>query len=90
MHWSWWFLKSLPGTQECYALKLIDKNFIIENSKQSTVLNERNIMASLNNRFVVHLHYAFESKFYLVFVQEYCAGGEIFYHLRRFKQLTED
>jgi len=35
------------------------------------------------------LHYAFETKFYIAFVLEYCAGGELFYHLRKLKRLNE-
>ena len=46
-------------------------------------------MAKLDNPFIVNLEYSFESKHYLVFVLEYCAGGELFYHLRKFKRMTE-
>ena len=72
-----------------YALKLIDKKFILENNKNSIVENERDIMVRLDNPFIVNLEYSFESKHYLVFVLEYCAGGELFYHLRKFKKMTE-
>jgi serum/glucocorticoid-regulated kinase 2 len=40
--------------------------------------------------FLLKVEYTFESKSYLGFVMEYCAGGELFYHLRRIKRMTED
>ena len=47
-------------------------------------------MSRLNHTLVLNLEYAFESKHFIVFVLEYCSGGELFYHLRRFKKLSED
>lgn len=35
------------------------------------------------------MHFAFETKFYIAFVLEYCSGGELFYHLRRQGRLSE-
>ncbi|KAM3135462.1 hypothetical protein pb186bvf_012481 [Paramecium bursaria] len=72
-----------------YALKLIDKKFIMENSKEIIVQNERDIMARMDNQFVTPLHYAFETKYYIAFVLDYCAGGELFYHLRKLRRLNE-
>ncbi|CAK72296.1 unnamed protein product (macronuclear) [Paramecium tetraurelia] len=72
-----------------YALKLIDKKFIIDNNKEIIVQNERDIMIKMENQYIIPLHYAFESKFYIAFVLDYCAGGELFYHLRKLKKLNE-
>ncbi|CAK59888.1 unnamed protein product (macronuclear) [Paramecium tetraurelia] len=73
-----------------YALKLIDKNFIMENQKEVIVQNERDVMVNVNNEFITPLHFAFETKYYIAFVLDYCAGGELFYHLRKLKRLTEE
>jgi len=40
-------------------------------------------MSILNHPFIVKMQYAFESRKYLVFVLEYCSGGELFYLLRK-------
>jgi len=72
-----------------YALKLIDKKFIIDNKKEVIVSNERNIMTSIAHPFLLKLEFAFESKSYIGFTMEYCAGGELFYHLRRIKRMQE-
>lgn len=47
-------------------------------------------MVELDNPFITKLYYAFESKFYLAFVMEFCPGGEIFYHLKKFKKMNEE
>ena len=73
-----------------FALKLIDKQFIIKNKKEVIVKNERNIMTEINHPFIISLEYAFESRNHIGFVMEYCAGGELFFHLRKLKCLTEE
>ena len=42
-----------------YALKVIDKKFIIENQKDEIIINERHIMIQLSHPFIVKLNYAF-------------------------------
>lgn len=56
------YLVKKKDTGKFYALKLIDKEFIIAKKKQQIVLNERNIMTLLNSPFLLHLAYAFESR----------------------------
>ncbi|CAK94061.1 unnamed protein product (macronuclear) [Paramecium tetraurelia] len=72
-----------------YAMKLIDKNFILKSNKEIIICNEKYVMEHLNSQYLAKLFYSFETKFYLVFVMEYCAGGELFFHLRKWKRLTE-
>ncbi|CAD8171299.1 unnamed protein product [Paramecium octaurelia] len=73
-----------------YAMKLIEKSPIIQQNKQSIIQNERDIMSILNHPFIVKMQYAFESRKYLVFVLEYCSGGELFYLLRKVKRMKEE
>lgn len=47
-------------------------------------------MTLINHPYLLKLEYAFESKNYLGFAMEYCAGGELFFHLRRIKRMNED
>ncbi|CAD8070948.1 unnamed protein product [Paramecium sonneborni] len=73
-----------------YAMKLIDKEFILQHKKQGIVQNERDIMTVLDHPFIIKLEYAFESKNFIVFVLEFCSGGELFWQLRQVKRMTED
>jgi serum/glucocorticoid-regulated kinase 2 len=42
-----------------YALKIIDKKFILENQKEDIIMNERQIMMQTNHPFIVKLEFAF-------------------------------
>ncbi|CAD8173792.1 unnamed protein product [Paramecium octaurelia] len=84
------YLVRKKDTGKFYALKLIDKEFIIAKKKQQIVLNERNIMTLLNSPFLLHLSYAFESRQFVVFVLEFCQGGELFYQLKQIKRMSEE
>lgn len=46
-------------------------------------------MVALDNQYITPLHCSFETKHYIVFALEYCAGGELFYHLRKLRRLSE-
>ncbi|CAD8198047.1 unnamed protein product [Paramecium pentaurelia] len=72
-----------------YAMKLIDKEFILQHKKQGIVQNERDIMTVLDHPFIIKLEYAFESKNFIIFVLEFCSGGELFWQLRQVKRMTE-
>lgn len=65
-----------------FAMKLIEKHSIFQQNKHSIIQNERMIMSTTHHPFIVKMQYAFESSSYLVFVLEYCSGGELFYLLR--------
>ena len=39
-------------------------------------------MSALNHPFLIKMEAAFETSKYIVFVLEYCYGGEMFYLLR--------
>ncbi|EAR98079.1 Serine/Threonine kinase domain protein (macronuclear) [Tetrahymena thermophila SB210] len=85
------YLVQKKDNGKMYALKLIEKKFILTNKKEQIVQNERNIMTMMQGHpFLLQLDYAFESKNYIAFAMEYCAGGEMFYHLRKIKKMTEE
>ncbi|CAK95177.1 unnamed protein product (macronuclear) [Paramecium tetraurelia] len=73
-----------------FAMKIIDKSFIIKNNKESMINNEKWIMSNLDSQFLTRLHCSFETKYYLVFVMDYCHGGELFFHLRKMGTLSEE
>ncbi|CAD8103316.1 unnamed protein product [Paramecium sonneborni] len=77
-------------TGQFYAMKLIEKSSIISQNKQIIIQNERDIMCNLNHPFIVKIQYAFESRRFLVFILEYCSGGELFFLLRKVKRMNEE
>ena len=49
------------STQKFYALKVIDKSFIINNDKKDIIMNERSIMIKNKHPFVANMDFAFQS-----------------------------
>ena len=47
-------------------------------------------MAKINHPFLLKLEYSFECLNYLGFAMEYCAGGELFYHIHKKGRLLEE
>lgn len=75
-------------------MKVIKKQFIAKREKHIQAATERRVMASLKHPFVVELHWAFQSVMTtqsedLCLVMDFCPGGELFFHLRALKRLTE-
>ena len=73
-----------------YAMKVIDKDVIVKNKKKNIIMNERNIMKSSSHPFLIEMKFAFETAKYLIFVVEYCPGGELFGLIKKYKRLSED
>lgn len=70
-------------------MKVLSKPNIIERKQVQHTLTERRVLGYTNHPFIVNLHYAFQSKLKLFFILDYCPGGELFYHLSRYKRFTE-
>ena len=68
-------------------MKVIDKEVIVKNKKKRIIMNERNIMKSADHPFVIEMKFAFECDKYLVFVMEYCAGGELFGLIKKYRRI---
>lgn len=72
-----------------YAMKVLAKQNIIKRKQVEHTRTERNVLGRLNHPFIVKLHYAFQTEAKLYFVLDYCAGGELFFHLSRMKKFPE-
>ena len=73
-----------------YAMKVIDKEVIVKNKKKNIIMNERNIMKTSTHPFLIEMKFAFETAKYLVFIVEYCPGGELFSLIKKYKRLSEE
>ncbi|PRP82924.1 hypothetical protein PROFUN_06701 [Planoprotostelium fungivorum] len=83
-------LAKKKDSQRLYAMKVVSKNYIVNNNVVMHVLSEKNILKKMSNPFVVSLKYAFQTEDKLVLVMDYVCGGELFFHLCESKRFTED
>jgi serum/glucocorticoid-regulated kinase 2 len=82
------FLCRLKKDGQFYAMKVIDKEVIVKNRKKNIIMNERNIMKDTTHPFLIEMKFAFETEKFLVFIVEYCPGGELFGLIKRYRRLT--
>eukprot|EP00347_Sterkiella_histriomuscorum_P015539 403356649 len=72
-----------------YAMKCLKKSQIKRENKVRHVMNERQILQTVNHPFIVKMKWAFQSEHYLFIILEFCAGGEIFYHMNKVLRFSE-
>lgn len=72
------YLVRLRGTDRLYAMKVLTKKDILEGSRVTRVMTEREILASVHHPFVVSLFATFQTRSKLCLVMEFCEGGEFF------------
>ena len=69
-----------------YAMKVLHKRHLADKGQVSYTHVERQIMASVDHPYLVSLKFAFQTHERLYLVMEYCAGGELFWHLNKYVQ----
>lgn len=69
------------GSGKLYALKLIAFSRLTQPKHLNRTKTERDVLAHVEHKNVVELHYAYRTARHLALVFEYCPGGELFHHL---------
>ncbi|ETL36992.1 AGC protein kinase, variant 1 [Phytophthora nicotianae] len=72
-----------------YAMKVLRKSELVKRNQVGHTMMERKIMSSIDHPFIVGLKYSFQTASKLVMVSDYCCGGEIFFHLKKFRSFSE-
>ena len=76
-------------TLKQYALKEISKAKVIDKKNIQNILTERNILSYLNHPFFANLHYSFQDTNNLYLVLDFLPGGDLRYHMIKYKRFTE-
>jgi len=84
------YLVKKKGTEELYAMKVLDKCRIEKQNIYKYVFTERNVMISINNPFIVKLYYSFQSNEKLFLILEYCPNGDLSKQLKLQKRFCEE
>eukprot|EP00560_Eucampia_antarctica_P001508 CAMPEP_0197842164 /NCGR_PEP_ID=MMETSP1437-20131217/46587_1 /TAXON_ID=49252 ORGANISM="Eucampia antarctica, Strain CCMP1452" /NCGR_SAMPLE_ID=MMETSP1437 /ASSEMBLY_ACC=CAM_ASM_001096 /LENGTH=654 /DNA_ID=CAMNT_0043452013 /DNA_START=454 /DNA_END=2418 /DNA_ORIENTATION=- len=83
------FLVREIKTSEMFALKVLRKDNIIKRNQVEHTRTERSVLGYVRHPFIVGLNMAFQSNDKLYFVLDYCAGGELFFHLSKVGKFAE-
>lgn len=84
------FLSRFKHDEQLYAVKVISKSLIKEETDFRHIMSERNILTQdLDHPFLVKLKCTFQSESKLYIVMQYVNGGELFYHLQHEYRFNE-
>jgi RAC serine/threonine-protein kinase len=83
------FLVKEIKTDSMFALKVLRKDNIIKRNQVEHTKTERSVLGYVKHPFIVGMNMAFQSRDKLYFVLDYCAGGELFFHLGKLGKFPE-
>ncbi|XP_037550010.1 serine/threonine-protein kinase Sgk3 [Nematolebias whitei] len=84
------FLAKHKHDGKCYAVKVLQKKFIVNRKEQKHIMAERNVLLkNVKHPFLVGLHYSFQTADKLYFVLDFINGGELFFHLQKERTFPE-
>ncbi|OQR82048.1 kinase [Thraustotheca clavata] len=84
-----YLVRTIDDTGSLYAMKVLKKSELIQRHQVDHTMTEREVMSALKHPFIVALRCAFQTDSTLFMVSDYCCGGEIFFHLKKFRAFSE-
>jgi classical protein kinase C len=79
-------LAETKASKQLYAIKVLKKEFIIENDEVESVRSEKRVLLIANKErhpFLINLHACFQTETRVYFVMEYISGGDLMLHIQR-------
>ncbi|KAI2624333.1 hypothetical protein GGR54DRAFT_570887 [Hypoxylon sp. NC1633] len=79
-------LAETKKTRRLYAIKVLKKEFIIENDEVESIRSEKRVFLIANRErhpFLTNLHACFQTETRVYFVEEYISGGDLMLHIQR-------
>ena len=70
-------------------MKAIKKSLVMDKCFKDSTNRERQVLLSLNNPFILKLHYAFQTPECLYLIIDYINGGDLFFHIKKRGHLSE-
>ena len=79
-------LAETKTSKKLYAIKVLKKEFIIENDEVESTKSEKRVFLIANKErhpFLLNLHACFQTETRVYFVMEYISGGDLMLHIQR-------
>ncbi|KAK2024924.1 hypothetical protein LX32DRAFT_79094 [Colletotrichum zoysiae] len=79
-------LAETKRSKRLYAIKVLKKEFIIENDEVESIRSEKRVFLIANRErhpFLTNLHACFQTETRVYFVMEYISGGDLMLHIQR-------
>ncbi|PIA18840.1 hypothetical protein COEREDRAFT_84794 [Coemansia reversa NRRL 1564] len=85
-------LSEEKGTNKLYAIKVLKKEFIVENDEFESTRSEKRVLLIANREqhpFLIGLHSCFQTSNHIFFVMEYISGGDLMMHVQKLGSFGE-
>ena len=69
--------------KKIFALKLIDKKFLLKNNKKDEALIEKYVLSTINHPSIIKLYSCFQTLYKLCYVLEYCPNHDLEYIINK-------
>lgn len=79
-------LAETRNTKQLYAIKVLKKDFIIENDEVESLRSEKSVFLVASKErhpFLLNLHSCFQTENRVYFVMEYISGGDLMWHIQQ-------
>ena len=79
-------LAQTRASKQLYAIKVLKKEFIIDNDEVESIRSEKRVFLIANKErhpFLLNLHACFQTETRVYFVMEYISGGDLMLHIQR-------
>lgn len=70
-------------------MKILRKSHLVRRRQIERTKTERMVLSVLDHPFLMKMYYAFQTSDKLFLVLDYCPGGELFFHLSRYRRFQE-
>ena len=81
---------SFKKTNAYYALKEMSKVKIIDRKSEKSIICEKNLLQTIHHPFIINMIYTFQDYDYLYLVMDLLQGGDLRYHLCRYRHFNEE
>ena len=76
------FRVKLKGTDKIYAMKVLNKGYLIKKKLLRYAITECNVLKQSNCPFIIKLHYSFQTPENLYMILDYCPIGDLSYQVQ--------
>ena len=76
------FKVKLKGTNQIFAMKVLNKGYLIKKKLLRYAITECNVLKQSNCPFIIKLHYSFQTPENLYMILDYCPIGDLSYQIQ--------